>query len=317
MRHFGALSIVISFVASLVLGGCAQNSLPYMQSSTAIRALNATGAGKIDHVVFIIQENRSFDNLFQGYPGADTVSHGKDSKGRTVKLQPESLGAWYVIDHSAQAMFAACNGTGSLPGTNCKMDGFDKEDRGAAPPRIPSTSTCRTKSRSRTSTWRIRESLPTVCSNRSSTRVSSRINISSPPKRPRRSIFPAEPGAAAAEDTTPFTPSPISAIQTDRRNAPVSNIRRLPTSSTKPVSPGTSTRALRKRFERRRSRMVELQRGQAHLPLSGVEEKRDRAELEVHHRRRAPASCQTSRGSRRFATIPITLTARRATVPHG
>ena len=137
MRHFGALSIVISFVTSLVLGGCAQRSLPYMQSATAIRALNATGAGKIDHVVFIIQENRSFDNLFQGYPGADTVSHGKDSKGRTVKLQPESLGAWYVIDHSAQAMFAACNGTGSLPGTNCKMDGFDNEDSWGGPAEDP------------------------------------------------------------------------------------------------------------------------------------------------------------------------------------
>ena len=133
MRDFGALSIAISFVASLVLGGCAQSSMPYMQSSTAIRALNATGAGKIDHVVFIVQENRSFDNLFQGYPGADTVSEGKDSKGNIVKLQPESLGAWYVIDHSAQAMFAACNGKGSLPGTNCKMNGFDQEEAWGGP----------------------------------------------------------------------------------------------------------------------------------------------------------------------------------------
>ena len=47
-----------------------------------MRALDATGAGKITHVVFIVQENRSFDNLFQGYPGADTVSSGKNSEGQ-------------------------------------------------------------------------------------------------------------------------------------------------------------------------------------------------------------------------------------------
>ncbi len=98
-----------------------------MQSGTAMQALAGTGAGKIKHVVYIIQENRSFDNLFQGYPGADTVSKGKDSKGETIELKPEGLAAYYVIDHSASAMFAACNGTAKLPGTHCRMDGFDQE----------------------------------------------------------------------------------------------------------------------------------------------------------------------------------------------
>ena len=86
-----------------------------------------TGAGKIEHVVYIVQENRSFDNLFQGYPGADTVSSGKNSQGETIKLRPASLADDYSIDHSSQAMFAACHGTGKLPGTDCQMDGFDKE----------------------------------------------------------------------------------------------------------------------------------------------------------------------------------------------
>jgi phospholipase C len=98
-----------------------------MQNETALRALTGTGAGKIKHIVFIVQENRSFDDLFQGYAGADTISRGKDSKGQIIKLAPASLAAFYVIDHSASAMFAACNGTGTLPGTDCRMDGFDKE----------------------------------------------------------------------------------------------------------------------------------------------------------------------------------------------
>jgi len=98
-----------------------------MQSGAALSALNTTGAGKIEHVVYIVQENRSFDNLFQGYPGADTVASGKNSRGRTIQLKPVSLTAHYVIDHSATAMFAACNGTGKLPGTGCRMDGFNRE----------------------------------------------------------------------------------------------------------------------------------------------------------------------------------------------
>jgi phospholipase C len=111
---------------SLGLPGSA-GSLPYMQSANALRALDATGAGKITHIVYIVQENRSFNNLFYGYPGAYTVTQGPDSKGRMIKLTPSKLGADYDIDHSAQAMFEACHGRGRLPGTDCRMNGFDKE----------------------------------------------------------------------------------------------------------------------------------------------------------------------------------------------
>ncbi|MGB8910282.1 MAG: alkaline phosphatase family protein [Candidatus Cybelea sp.] len=112
------------------LAGCAsgsQSSLPYMQGTAALSSLEGSGAGKITHVVYVVQENRSFDNLFQGYPGADTVSSGMNSSGQTIKLAPSSLKNVYIIDHSAYAMFAACNGTGSLPGTNCRMNGFNNE----------------------------------------------------------------------------------------------------------------------------------------------------------------------------------------------
>ncbi|MFY9709072.1 MAG: alkaline phosphatase family protein [Candidatus Cybelea sp.] len=114
----------------LVLAGCAsgsQPSLPYMRADNAIRAINATGAGKITHVIYVVQENRSFDNLFQGYPGANTVSSGKNSNNQTIALQPSSLKNVYIIDHSAYAMFSACNGTSGLPGTNCQMNGFNNE----------------------------------------------------------------------------------------------------------------------------------------------------------------------------------------------
>jgi len=98
-----------------------------MQSAAALQDLAGTGAGKIEHVVYIVQENRSFDNLFQGYPGADTASEGKLRNGKTVKLVPLSLTAKYIIDHGSKAMFEACDGTGTLRGTGCRMDGFNKE----------------------------------------------------------------------------------------------------------------------------------------------------------------------------------------------
>jgi phospholipase C len=102
-------------------------SIPAMRGDAELNALRASGAGKITHVIYIVQENRSFDDLFQGYPGADTVAAGKDSKGKTIALVPVSLKRSYVLDHSAQAMFADCNGSGTLPGTACRMNGFDTE----------------------------------------------------------------------------------------------------------------------------------------------------------------------------------------------
>jgi len=129
--RFSSLAFVFT------LAGCsvaAPSSLPYMQSSSALRALDSTGAGKITHIVYIVQENRSVDNLFQGYPGADTVSRGKNSLGQTIRLQPVSLSEQYIIDHSAKAMFAACDGTGKLPGTDCRMDGFNNEYSAGGPP---------------------------------------------------------------------------------------------------------------------------------------------------------------------------------------
>jgi phospholipase C len=110
-----------------------QSSIPYMQSGTALRTLDRTGASKITHVVYIVQENRSFDNLFQGYPGADTASSGKDSEGQTVALTPVSLSVDYVLDHSVLAMIADCDGAGSLPGTQCRMDGFNREEHSGGP----------------------------------------------------------------------------------------------------------------------------------------------------------------------------------------
>ena len=157
--------------AGVAAGGCGMGSpaLPYMRGDTMMAALNETGAGKITHIVYIVQENRSFDNLFHNYPGADTVSSGKNSHGQTIELQPVHLNAYYDIDHSAEAMFSACNApAGDLPGTHCRMNGFDLEQYYNVPqgPNIRSTVHAGTANRSRTSRWHAKGRSPTGCSNR-------------------------------------------------------------------------------------------------------------------------------------------------------
>ena len=121
----------VAAAAALTLTACSIGSPPAIappaREDGVPRGLVAGGAGKIEHVVYIVQENRSFDDLFQGYPGADTVSSGKNSLGQRIKLQPISLATTYEIDHSAYAMFLACDGKGKLPGTRCRMDGFNRE----------------------------------------------------------------------------------------------------------------------------------------------------------------------------------------------
>jgi len=132
------LRIVPAFVLSLA--GCAvqqpvQHSIP-VESAHVPFVLPASfdhhaATGKIQHVVIIVQENRSFDNLFHGYPGADTVSSGLDSNNQVIRLQPVGLEDRYVLDHSAAAMFSACNGT--PPGQNCTMNGFNNDISNGGP----------------------------------------------------------------------------------------------------------------------------------------------------------------------------------------
>jgi phospholipase C len=80
----------------------------------------STGSGggpstKIKHVVVIMQQSRSFDNLFNGFPGADTASSGSN-RGTTVALQQVLLTSKIAVDHSHPGWWADWD--------NGQMDGF-------------------------------------------------------------------------------------------------------------------------------------------------------------------------------------------------
>ncbi len=80
--------------------------------------LHAGGSTPIKHVIIIIQENRTFDNLFHGFPGANTVNTGK-GHGTTYTLQPIALKWRWDLNHD-HSQFLEDYDQG-------KDDGFDDE----------------------------------------------------------------------------------------------------------------------------------------------------------------------------------------------
>jgi phospholipase C len=73
--------------------------------------------GKIQHIVIIVQENRTPDNLFHGLPNADIADSGVNSKGETIPLTPVELETNYDLDHSHAAFLAMYDG-GKLHGAD-------------------------------------------------------------------------------------------------------------------------------------------------------------------------------------------------------
>jgi phospholipase C len=68
------------------------------------------GMTKIKHVVFIIKENRTFDNYFGTFPGADGATAGTISTGETIPLGRTPDRTPHDIGHSFQNAITAING---------------------------------------------------------------------------------------------------------------------------------------------------------------------------------------------------------------
>jgi phospholipase C len=83
-------------------------------ASTPERAYLDALHRNVKHVVIVIQENRSVDNLFNGFPGADTVRVGKTKRG-TAPLRPVDLDFPADVDHQHRAFVQAYDG-GAMDG---------------------------------------------------------------------------------------------------------------------------------------------------------------------------------------------------------
>jgi phospholipase C len=126
----------LAFVAAIGgLVGCSvpgQSGQGVGSASLPAQAKKAAGTRKIQHVIIMIQENRSFDNLFATFPGADGTKTGvgkcavskKCPKGTMlIHLKPRHLD-WWDFPHGHYDFLIDYDGG--------KMDGFNQRNKGGS-----------------------------------------------------------------------------------------------------------------------------------------------------------------------------------------
>ncbi len=105
----------------ILMTGCGGGSVAGVASNQSPAPLPTPvppiAGSPIQHVIVVIQENRTFDNLFNGFPFADTVTQGLDHENRIVNLQPEGLEWPFDPDHTHASLVKEYNGG--------QMNGFD------------------------------------------------------------------------------------------------------------------------------------------------------------------------------------------------
>jgi phospholipase C len=118
--------VIVALIVTAAFAGCnSTNAIPN----------HPTSQTPIKHVIIMMQENRSFNNLFAGFPGADTALTGACEKAPwcktgTTKLKSVTLettnhlGLGTDIDHSHNGFKIECDFDASTG--QCRNDGFDK-----------------------------------------------------------------------------------------------------------------------------------------------------------------------------------------------
>jgi phospholipase C len=122
MRFSSAFARALAAIA-VTLGGCSGGAGALAPASPLLSLSHAshpkTGAS-ITHIVLIVQENRSFDNLFATFPKANGTTHGTMHTGQVIELTKSPLVS-RDINHNYSTYLTDCD----LQGGTCKMDGFD------------------------------------------------------------------------------------------------------------------------------------------------------------------------------------------------
>ena len=117
-------ALVAGVATAALLTGCAGPiAPPGLREAAAARISQNGSSGLISHVVLIVQENRSFDNFFATFPGADGTRTGK-MKSKVIKLRKVGLLAACDFGHQRMDYEAAY--------AHGQMNGFGSE--GQRPP---------------------------------------------------------------------------------------------------------------------------------------------------------------------------------------
>jgi len=133
----------ITLIPLVLLVACWRAPSPALPALPAGTKANAQGArpaiSRIQHVVFIVQENRTFDNLFGGpnpFPQATATDSGEAVDGdkvRTIKLKQVELATYTGTedpDNYHREWLWACHPSAGPPfpvgkKAPCRMDGFN------------------------------------------------------------------------------------------------------------------------------------------------------------------------------------------------
>ncbi|HVN68836.1 MAG TPA: alkaline phosphatase family protein [Candidatus Binatia bacterium] len=109
---------LVTALALLALAGCSAGAGAPGSGIGALPLARAAAGNPvhkyIKHVIVVIQENRSFENFFAGYPGANAPLKGS-ANGKTVALQPITFDGPDIVHDWHSAITGWDNG---------KMDGF-------------------------------------------------------------------------------------------------------------------------------------------------------------------------------------------------
>ena len=108
----GTAALSVTFTPTDANYNVAQATVPLNVYDSRLRT-------NIQHIVVIMMENRSVDNLFNGFPGADTVQSGMDH-GTVIPLQSMPLAAQEDVDHSHVGWWQDWD-QGAMDGFNHKM----------------------------------------------------------------------------------------------------------------------------------------------------------------------------------------------------
>jgi phospholipase C len=111
----------VLLAVGLTVAGCSASgggrSMPVAPEGSSVGSTPHAQSQKIQHVVILIQENRSFDNLFATYPGADGATVGRLHNGKNFKLIKGTL-VGKELEHIYPGYLIEYDGG--------KMDGFDQ-----------------------------------------------------------------------------------------------------------------------------------------------------------------------------------------------
>ncbi len=171
-------TFAILMLAGMVItacGGSGSNTVPATQQGSSRNA--SSSSSPIQHVVIIVQENRTFNDFFATYPGGDGTTVGKIAanpncsppiKAGTIPLAEVPLNVPKDLVHSYHGYLTARDGR--------KMDGFDLVRTTAAfPSALSHTNTPSRRRSCRTGTWPSSTRWRSTCSRLTAATASTRI----------------------------------------------------------------------------------------------------------------------------------------------